>query len=231
MVTNRNNVIPLLFEDSGVTSFVSIEEGNYTTGTDFANAVNRALMKVSYIEGLEDVSFRVNYGLISEKMEIYCSHPIKLVFYNNTFTSAKLMGFPENVTASAVNSLFMDYPQFPYIVSAPHRVNLWANKRFMSLHIWQPVSDAVVSATSSLDTSFSVIAIPRSCNVNDSLITMTNSDLNGATKIWDPPLSSIGKIGLSFKDDAGFPVEFHNQDHVLEFILETLPNSVTRRYV
>lgn len=232
-VNVRNDTLSIIFPEINnyTTLFAYIDHGIYHNGSELSIVLEKALRAIT-----SDVKFCVTYNSITDKLNVWSSHKFIILFASSQLT-ARLLGFePINMSSIIISSTVMvaPDPDMVYVLESLYRIDLWVINRYMSIHIWHPVIDNIISDVPSINSALAIIPIYRRYTQFNSNFThsinVNNSELGYAKIIWNPPLASFAKIGVTLKDEDGNLVDFHNQDHYIEFIVETLPNAATLRY-
>lgn len=219
---NKNN--NALYFDIGNTAYVCyVEIGDYVTGIDLAlsmqNAMNAAV-------GAED--FRVEYVTRTDNFQFRCRYAFDLKFKGNAFTHpfnhntdyaylqssiGAIIGFGIHDTSSEYAQNTSD--EFVHTIKSEFRKNFNVDSCLI-VHIG--MLNLNVSTAMSVDESFAIISRSGS-GIYEGQTQVYDS--HQVKKNFTPPIKRIAKITVEVLDYHGNRYDFQNQDHRMEFVLES----------
>lgn len=172
---------------------VSLDHGKYTAES-LATMIQNKLNSAGI-----GATFTVTFSTILEKFTFSASLPFTFNFAQKTNSLHSLLGFkPQNYTST--NNL----------IEAPFKCNLEFNNYIV---MCIDGFDNNKSNSKPLNKSFAVIS-KNYANLNI-------SDVPDITKGFNPPLSRLAKIHISFFDKYGNPYDFQNMDHRMEILFHS----------
>lgn len=192
----------------GNSSFIRVlmREGDYGSFEDVAEALRDVLVGA----GLTDAIVTVKS--LGHSLVITSSLSFALMFAEGG--PSHFLGFG----ISGYNSI-LNVTGDKQIVEAPFKIDLNAHKRYATIEMRQPGGGSqplTIGGTSSANDAIAVYIFNR------------DHSISKCERIWDPPLFSFNRIGISLRDEYGGLMDFQNQDHVLEFLVDMRIN--TNRY-
>jgi hypothetical protein len=198
---------------------LAIHSGDYMSGEALVVALNTQFAPIA-------ASFRGVDSRIVFSTSDASSAGFGIWFGKESSCPARLLGFEPD---SSVQATF-DAAAGVWRLEAPFRIDLLAYRRFVVVEMWQPSAEVLVSPNANVNTAFAVIEYPTNTSSSEHCGSLSSGirTIMGTPKTWDPPLSSIRRIGITLKNDDGSLVDFQNQDHVLEIIADS--SSVTSRF-
>jgi hypothetical protein len=220
---NKNNNM-LYVEVKGVAYAVGIEIGDYASGTDLATSMQNALnittgqniFLVDYLSRTDNFAFRCkNQFSMKFKGNAY-THPFN---YNTDYSYLQssigaVIGFGIKDFTSTLISNATD--AYLYTIKSQYRKNFTMDNCLI-VHIGQHWN-LNKSTAMSVDESFAII----SRNNNNSYHGQSQLyDGHQIKKPFTPPIKKIGKISVEILDYYGNPYDFQNQDHRMEFVLDS----------
>jgi len=197
---------------------LALQSGDYMSGAALAIALNSQLGSHSITASFRGVDSRIVFSSPDAAFGIW--------FGNESSCPARLIGFESDSILSAT----FDTDANVWLLEAPFRIDLLAFRRFIVVEMWQPSAEVLVSPNANVNTAFAVIEYPTNTSTSEHCGSLSSGirTIMGTPKTWDPPLSSIRRIGITLKNDDGSLVDFQNQDHVLEIIAES--STITSRF-
>ena len=225
-VNISNNILPIRMGSSPSLTFAEVEPGEYDSGADLVVAVETALNIAA------GTQFVVVWDAMKDQIVISSGQTDFALLFSEkpTKTMARVLGFEPGVDVTSVEEVGQG-GELLHTARAPFRVDMWADKRFIVMNMWNPAIELIFAPSPTVDRAFTVLSIPRCRKDKQQHIMLTDSEFasgGSGIKKWTPPLSRLRRIGVTFRDEKGILFDFQNQDHRLEFVVDTLP--ITQRY-
>lgn len=218
LINANNNLLHFTVGSTKYTAMVDI--GDYSSGADLATALQSAI-NAAYGSS----AFRVAYVPRTDNFKVSATTAFTLNFMGNTFvhtfnentdvaykekTIAAVIGFANKDYTSAVQAAPDAYVN---VVSSEFRKNFDVNDTLVvnvgSVNLNRSTSETV-------NHSFAVIS---KTGVLDSKTLIY--DTHQICKFFTPPIKRLSKLKITITDYYGNPYDFQNQDHRMEFILDS----------
>lgn len=186
----------------GLLQKVMMLEGDYVTIQD----VSSTLQSVLTAAGLADVSVSVNP--VNGCLVVSSSSPFSLCFAENGPSHFLGFGISTYESTNVGSSVWS--------IVAPFKVDLEAYKRYVTIEMLHPGGGSqpvMIAGPSQTTDAVAVYIFNR------------DHSISKCERMWDPPLFSFSRIGISLKDEYGGLIDFQNQDHVLEFTVDMRINT------
>jgi len=205
MIHGFNNVLHVSnTSDPSAAVAVELTQGDYDAdgmATHLQARLNAVLAPASYT---------VTYDAVQDKFVVSKSGATAFVVAckGRNASAARILGFASNA----------DYASVAGVVRAPYRRN-FVKDNYVILSI-ENVNN-VYGISSVIDRSFGAI------NSNDS--DLNNEYRHELAKQFEPPINSLKKLHISFRDYYGNLYDFQNQDHRLELEFSVWGQGMPRR--
>lgn len=179
-------------------SIIELPIGNYSR-SELANIITSCIQSI-----FDDIEFNVMYNVNLDSFIFTCSVPFKLFFQGKPNSLESLLGFENKDYVSNINGSINK-------IQAPYRCNFnYNNYIVMCINGF----DNNKSNSKPLNKSFAIISnIEGEIRISDDLSIL---------KSFNPPLSRLPKITISFYDRYGNPYDFQNMDHRFELLLQSM---------
>lgn len=191
----------------------TLPAGNYGTGgADLALALKDALDAAAFASSASN-EFSVAVDPHLDRFVIRSTMPFALDTSKMHPATIQVLGLRPNAQQSALLDASGD-PAYPWVLNAPFRRCFDAPQRTAAvLRLRLPSAELLVSASQTLNRAFAILKPGR----ND-------MDACPYEKRWAAPVSRLSRFHVEFVDAySGNPYDFQNQDHRLEFVIESAP--------
>ncbi len=217
LINKNNNII--YFEINGVLYTSNVDIGDYASGTELATAMQNAMNSA-----VGQDMFLVEYILRTDNFRFRSKNAFFLRFKGNAYTHpfnhntdyaylqssiGAVIGFGIKDSESILNLSAGD--AYVYSLQSQYRKNFTLDNCLI-VHIG--MMNLNKSTAMSVDESFAIIS--RN-NQGQSLL----YDGHQIKKLFTPPIKKIAKISVEVLDYYGNLYDFQNQDHRMEFVLES----------
>lgn len=209
--------------NNGATVYnVGVPHGAYDHGDTLANALTVALNTT-----IPGITFGVSWSQVSLSFTIQADAPFK--FINNVVDAngntaaylpnglGKVLGFAassyESESTGPASHLIVSQHPASLFLGAPGAASP------ILLHI--DIAQTKSSTNNSLNKCFAFL-LPGTA-MRDSVV--SGSDMYSIKKVFSPVLPCVDRLRIRFTDVDGNLYDFGNQDHVLEFIIESHQNT------
>jgi len=219
MINKNNN--KLYFEINSVLHVSSVDMGDYASGSDLATAMQAAMNGT-----VGSNMFSVQYLARTDNFLFRCIETFTLKFKGNAYTHpfnhntdyAYLQGSIGAVIGFGIKDASSTYSEsvidsHKHIIQSEYRKNFNIDNCLI-VHI--AMLNLNKSTSMSVDESFAIIS--RS-GVYDGQTQLY--DGHQIKKPFTPPIKKIAKIAVEVLDYYGNPYDFQNQDHRMEFVMES----------
>lgn len=218
LINKNNNMIYV--EINAVTYATEVEIGDYASGTDLATAMQNALNSTVGQE-----VFLVEYVPRTDNFKFRCKVAFSMKFKGNAYTHPFNYNTDYSYLQSSIGTVIgfgikdftstpLQYPvdAYIYVVQSQFRKN-FSSDNCLIVHIG--MLNLNKSTAMSVDESFAIIS--RNNNGQQSQL----YDGHQIKKTFASPIKKIVKISVEVLDYYGNFYDFQNQDHRMEFVLES----------
>jgi hypothetical protein len=208
----RNSVVPVRAGAGGAIAEARLPRGDYGAPQELAAALADALsaatglaVTAAYVPRTDN--FRLTAPAAARLQLPFASwkHAAAVPASAGAAAAARLLGFSSD----------RDYAFSPAdgSLDSEFRRDARTGSRYMVLHM-EP-AEALKGVSSTLEKSFAVLQRhddgDEPCVSDGTLLYQ---------KRWDPPLARLARFSFRFTDYEGRPIDFQNQDHRLELLVE-----------
>lgn len=197
---------------AGQNAIATLPYGNYSSSTDLADALRDALNAAASSAADNQFQVTIDSRLDSFLIRSTTHFMIDALASKMYPATAQVLGLRTGTQYSAIYN--DDGSGYPWLISAPFRRSFGAQYRTSAvLRLRLPSTELLVSASQTLNRAFAVL----SPGTNDMRTTCPY------VKHWVSPVSRVSRVHVEFVDVFGEPYDFQNQDHRLEFEVESAP--------
>lgn len=196
----------------GETAVAMLPYGDYAESADVAAALQTSLLDAAASVSASN-DFEVSVDERLDRYVIRSTHGFSIDGSKMHPATVQMLGLRQGTVQVATYDA--SQAPWPWVCAAPFRKCMDAPYRssaVMRLHL--PSAELLVSASQTLNRSFAILTPGPS-----------NKDTTGMPyeKRWVAPVSRLSRFNVEFVDVFGSPYDFQNQDHRLEFVIESAP--------
>lgn len=196
-----------LVQSTAQAATATLPPGDYTSASDVAAAMGVALNAASASN-----QFAVSVDTRLDRLVIRSTAQFSIDASRMHPATVQVLGLAAGRPQAA--AFDDDGSGFPWVLNVPHCVCLDAQYRSSAvLRLRLPSTELLKSASQTLDRAFAILSPGPN-----------NMDVSCAyKKQWTVPVSRLSRFHVEFVDLFGEPYDFQNQDHRLEFLVESMP--------
>jgi hypothetical protein len=198
---------------SGQRAVAELPYGDYASATDLAHVLRDALNAAAASAGADNV-FVVSVSARLDRYEIRSTTAFSIDATAMHPATVQMLGLRPGAAQAATYD--PADPTTPFICAMPFRKCLDAPYRSSAvLRLQLPSAELLVSASQTLNRSFAILSPGAS-----------DRDATGFpyVKRWAAPVGRLSRFHVEFVDVFGGAYDFQNQDHRLEFLVESAPS-------